>query len=34
MVTYIIGDESDFLKTWTGLGLERRGLGLGLGLGL
>ena len=27
-----VGLESDFLRTWTGLGLEGQGLGLGLGL--
>ena len=27
-----VGLESDFLRTWTGLGLEGHGLGLGLGL--
>ena len=27
-----VGIESDFLRTWTGLGLEGQGLGLGLGL--
>ena len=25
-----VGLESDFLRTWTGLGLEGQGLGLGL----
>jgi len=27
-----VGLESDFLRTWTGLGLEGQGLGLGFGL--
>jgi len=27
-----VGLESDFLRTWTGLGLEGQGLGLRLGL--